>query len=251
MRNPYPSIERLMEIQYRIASRVWKTLQPLPRPPRRAVGLDAAYSRRYGGLAVAALVDTASGRLLDYSVALGEPALEYIPGLLAFREAPLFYTAVQHLREDFDLAIVDGHGISHPRRAGIATHVGLAIGKPTVGVAKKRLHGSEIRVQDPSSCSSHPCVLGYLVDDESRRMAYVVLPSRRTRNPIYVSPGAYIDLGSALQVVLSLLRGTKLPLPTHYADKISKRLARMLDEGAVSPRQLKKGLRRIEDFTGG
>lgn len=247
----YGSVEKLIDVQKRIAERALDTIKPLRVTPKYVVGLDVAYSRIYGGVAVAALVDFESKQLVDYSVAVGEPRLEYIPGLLAFREAPLLYTALQSLGHDFDLVVVDGHGISHPRRAGIATHIGLALGKPSIGVAKKKLYGHEIRVREASQCIEYPCTVGCLVDESGYKLAYLVVPNKRSRTPIYVSPGASIDLDSALRVATEMMLGTKLPLPTHYADRISKHIARQLDRGVLKPSQLKKGIKRLDSFTAG
>jgi len=244
----YESVEKLIDVQKKIAERALDTIRPLKVVPKRVAGLDAAYSRTYGGVAVAVLVDFGSKRLINYSVAVGEPRLEYIPGLLAFREAPLLYTALQSLEHDFDLVVVDGHGISHPRKAGIATHIGLALGKPSIGVAKKRLYGNEVRVKETSQCIEYPCTIGYLVDENGYRLAYLVIPNKKSRAPVYISPGAGIDLNSALRVATEMMPGTKLPLPTHYADRISKHIARQLDRGVLKPSQLKKGIKRLDDF---
>lgn len=249
MKTPYSNIRKLIEIQKNISYKALGSLRPPGYAPRLVVGLDAAYSRIYGGVAVAVIIDYASGSLLDYSVAIGEPRLEYIPGLLAFREAPLFYTALQGLGREYDLLVIDGHGISHPRKAGIATHIGLALGKPSIGVAKKKLYGNKAFIKKPDECNTHPCTIGYVTDPETgEKLAYMVLPNKRSRAPIYISPGANIDLETALKIVTSMLKSTRLPLPTYHADKISKHIARLLDRGVLKPNQLKGGLGRLDHF---
>lgn len=166
---------------------------------------------------------------------------------MAFREAALFYAAIQSLRhKSYDVIVVDGHGISHPRYAGIATHIGLALAKPSIGVAKKRLYGILRMIKDKESCHNFPCIIGELIDKKRSDLilAYVIIPKSRDKSPIYVSPGAYISLNDAYRTI-SLMLGrspSKLPCPTYYADKLSKKIARGLDTGTLSPSSLKSRL---------
>ncbi len=239
-----PSIDKhnLVKIQKLIEKKALESLRPASLDPGnlKALGLDAAYSRRYGGVAAAVLVDH-TGAPLEQAVALGEPPIPYIPGLLAFREAPLLYTALQQIHGQYDVVFVDGHGISHPRHTGIATHIGLALAKPTRGGAKKRLYGVEKPLH--TRCEKKPCTEALLVDPatEDELAAIIRVP---TGSRIYVSPGAYITLEQAVEITTRLLRGRHpLPAPTYHADKLSKRIARALDRGALTPAMLKqKGL---------
>lgn len=163
---------------------------------------------------------------------------------MAFREAALFYAAMQGLKHrSYDVIVVDGHGVSHPRHAGIATHIGLALSKPSIGVAKKKLYGILKMVRSRESCRDFPCIIGELIDKKRSDLvlAYAVIPKSRDKNPIYVSPGAYISLDDAYRVISLMLEKSpsKLPCPTYYADKLSKKIARSLDAGILSPRSLK------------
>jgi deoxyribonuclease V len=235
----YESKSRLVEIQKRIGAKVLESLKPLPSEPRVFVGVDAAYSRKYGGVAVAAVVDHA-GRLVAFSVAVGEPPLEYIPGLLAFREAPLFYAALQGLDVDFDVLVVDGHGLSHPRHAGIASHMGLALGKPSIGVAKKKLYGRVKSLDKPKPLGDGVLLEGYIVEERGSPMELAAIVRSPTGRRLYISPGAHITLDEAVNIVARLLgREFSLPAPTYYADKLSKMIARQLDRGHVTPEKLK------------
>ncbi len=234
-------MERLIEMQKKIESLVLGSLRGCPKP-RRVVGLDAAYSRKYGGVGIAALTTYDDSRLIDYAVALGEPELPYIPGLLAFREAPLLYTALQRLEEkgyNYDVVIVDGHGVSHPRHTGIASHIGLALGKPSIGVAKRRLYGIQVLALSPYCKPREPCIIGALYEKYGapRLLAYIVRTATGSR--IYVSPGANIAPRCALAITLHLLKCRPLPAPTYFADKLSKKIARSLDSGTLTPQQLK------------
>ncbi len=236
---PYKSTRKLIEIQNIIGRRVLESIKPLEREPKLILGLDAAYSRKYGGVAVAALTSI-DGKLLTYKIALGEPPLEYIPGLLAFREAPLLYSAAQQVKEDYDVIIVDGHGLSHPRHAGIASHMGLALGKPSIGVAKKKLYGSIKLLEEPKKLNEQLLLEGYL-EDETGRLAAIVRLAPGKRH-IYISPGAHITLEDAIRIVASTMkRGMSLPAATYYADKISKTIARALDKGEIEPNKLRRG----------
>lgn len=239
-----PRLEKhnLIKIQKLIEKKALESLKPANIDPGnlRAVGLDAAYSRKYGGVAAAVLVDH-TGTPLEQAVALGEPPIPYIPGLLAFREAPLLYTALQQIQGRYDLVFVDGHGVSHPRHTGIATHIGLALAKPSIGVAKKRLYGTEKPLT--THCEKKPCIEALLLDPATGdKLAAIIRVS--TGSKIYVSPGAYITLEQAVHTALTLLRGRHpLPAPTYHADKLSKKVARALDRGALTPAMLRqKGL---------
>jgi len=225
-------VKTLILLQKQIACKVvLKDVMP-PNSIRFVCGLDAAYSRIYKGVAVATLVDVYSKKLIDANVALGMPPLQYIPGLLAFREAPTFYTALRPLLHRCQAVIVDGHGISHPRKAGIATHIGMAIRKPTIGVAKSKLAG-RIKIVDGEK----------YVELQGQLVAKVLI---HRNAELYVSPGAYITLPSAVRVVERMLEPDKhLPLPTYYADTLSKILARRLDKQIIKPETLKQ--RRLTD----
>jgi len=220
-------VKTLILLQKQIAYKVvLKDVVPLD-SIRFVCGLDAAYSRVYKGVAVATLVDAHSKKLIDANIALGIPPLQYIPGLLAFREAPIFYTALRPLLHRCQAVIVDGHGISHPRKAGIATHIGMAIKKPTIGVAKSKLAG-KIKIINGEK----------YVELQGQFVAKVLM---HKNNELYVSPGAYITLPSAVKVVEQMLEpGKRLPLPTHYADTLSKILARRLDKRIIEPKTLKQ-----------
>jgi deoxyribonuclease V len=108
--------------------------------PRRVCGLDAAYRGGFG-VGVAAVWDLEASCMAETrSVVLRVP-VDYAPGLLGFREGPLVVAAAKMLRGSADVFLADGHGVAHPDRFGLACHVGLALDKPTVGVAKSILHG--------------------------------------------------------------------------------------------------------------
>ncbi|MHC2991446.1 endonuclease V [Pontibacter sp. HJ8] len=140
----------------------------------------------------------------------GPVELPYIPGFLAFREAPNMLKAYEKLQQKPDLIMVDGHGISHPRRLGIATHVGLHLNKPTMGIAKKVLVG---KYKEPESTKGAIAPLIY--KDE---IIANVLRTKDNVKPVFVSPGHLMDLPSATEIAMACALKHKLPEPTRLAD---------------------------------
>jgi len=180
---------------------------------RSIVGLDVSYVKGKG-LAVAALVNYPSLTLREYVVVVGEVPIPYIPGLLAFREAPLLIKAYEKLGADADLLIVDGHGITHPRKFGIASHIGVVLDLPSIGAAKKILVGRVIKIKDRE----------YLeVDGE---LGALVVGSGKKR--VYLSIGHKVSLREIEYLAPTLFKGHELPEPTYIADLISKRERRRL-----------------------
>ena len=225
-------VQRAYRLQLEIARRV--ALHDAYDRIETVAGVDVAYTRtsRGGevGFAIITLHEYPSLRLIDISVARGQPPIPYIPGLLAFREAPLAYVALSRLTIQPDILIVDGHGYAHPRKAGIATHLGVALDKPSIGVAKKRLTGRE--------CLHHG-KLG-LCDENGRLLAFII---EHGRTHLYVSPGHRISHESAYKLVKNMLRGrAKLPIPTYTADKLSKTAKRLIECRAGSIEECRRKL---------
>ena len=134
----------------------------------------------------------------------------YVPGYLGFREVPALVEAWQRLEVRPDLVLVDGHGVAHPRRFGIATHLGVALDVPTIGVAKSLLVGKPERAVPGAAGAAVPLVW------KGERLG-TALRTRRGANPLYVSAGHRVSLESAEAWVRALLRGYRLPEPTRLA----------------------------------
>jgi len=148
-------------------------------------------------------------RIVEVSIAEAKITLPYIPGLLSFRESPLILAACERLGHTPDLLLVDGQGIAHPRRLGLATHLGLFLDLPTVGCAKSILCGSHQPLgEEPGS---HAELL-----DKDEAIGAALRTKFRVR-PVYVSVGHKIDLTSALHWVMKCCRGYRLPEPTRLA----------------------------------
>ena len=133
----------------------------------------------------------------------------YIPGLLSFREIPPLLTAFTQLQTEPDLVIVDGQGIAHPRRFGLASHLGLILDKPTIGCAKSRLWG---RYEEPETEQGS---YTYLMDKDE--VIGAAVRTRRNVQVVYISIGHRISLDSARTLTLACCRGYRLPETTRYA----------------------------------
>ncbi|MCG3138130.1 MAG: Endonuclease V [Phycisphaerae bacterium] len=141
----------------------------------------------------------------------GQVAFPYIPGLLSFREAPLLLQAFDKLEQLPDVIILDGQGIAHPRRFGIACHIGLLLDRPTIGCAKSRLVGDHAE-PDQKPGSMTPLMHG----DEQ---VGCVLRTRRNTKPIYLSVGHRLDLLTATTLIMQCVDGYRIPKPTRQADR--------------------------------
>jgi deoxyribonuclease V len=152
----------------------------------------------------------------------------YVPGLLSFREIPLLLAALKKLRAMPDVLFCDGQGIAHPRRLGLATHLGILLNRPTIGCAKSRLFGVHT-APGRSAGSWSP-----LLDATSANQTIgAVLRTRANVNPIYVSQGHRISLTSALQLTLSVTDGFRIPRPTRDADRFAALIKRNLLHPAI------------------
>lgn len=181
-------------------------------PIRTVAGVDAGYS---GDSALAAVVVLAfpSLQALDYAVARRQISFPYVPGYLSFREAPAVLDALASLRITPDLLMCDGHGLAHPRRCGIACHLGVLTDLPSIGCAKSVLVGAH----DPL-----PDVRGAWTplrhDDEIVGAALRTRPGVR---PVYVSVGHRVSLETAIQFVMACVTRYRLPETTRAADALA------------------------------
>lgn len=180
-------------------------------------GVDVAYGARgRGGTARAAavLLDLATLAVLGEAVIEMPATFPYVPGLLTFREAPAAVAAVEALPVRPDLLLCDGQGIAHPRRCGVASHLGLALDLPSIGVAKSRLIG---RHDDPAPQKG---AWTPLLDDDAE--IGVCLRTKAGVRPLFVSIGHRVSLQTAVRMVLRCSTRWRLPEPTRLADRLSK-----------------------------
>jgi deoxyribonuclease V len=206
--------KQAVAVQRRLAGQV--RLRPA-RVPGRVVGLDCAFlDDRI--LAAAVVYDVATGAVLEQRTASAALGFPYVPGLLSFREIPVLLTLLRRLHTPVDGILCDGQGLAHPRRLGLASHLGLVVGVPTVGCAKSRLCG-EHESPGPGRGASAP-----LFDGNERIGS--VLRTRDGARPLYVSPGHLTDHASSVRWVLAMGDGYRLPEPTRLADRLVARVKR-------------------------
>jgi len=153
----------------------------------------------------------------------------YVPGLLAFREAPVLLAALELLSTEPDLLLFDGQGIAHGRRMGIATHMGILLNKPTIGCAKSRLVGTFEEPGADRGCYE-PLVHG-------GETIGAVLRTRKQVRPIFVSPGTGISLNTSINIVMRCLDGYRIPKPTREADHYVGSIKRKPRAPAVDQRK--------------
>ncbi|WP_230394692.1 endonuclease V [Plantactinospora alkalitolerans] len=188
---------------------------PGPTAPRTVAGLDVAYAEDGDRLAAAVTVlDAATLAVLDTAVTTGRAAFDYVPGLFAFRELPALLTALDRLTVEPDLLVCDGHGLAHPRRFGLACHLGVLTGRPAVGVGKTRLIGDWTEPGHRRG-SWTPLLDG--TEPIGR-----VLRTQDGVKPVFVSVGHRMDLDNACAQVLKLAPRYRLPETTRTADRLCR-----------------------------
>ena len=138
----------------------------------------------------------------------------YIPGLLAFREGPAVLAAWTQLQNKPDLLMFDGQGIAHPRGVGIASHMGLWLERPTIGVAKSRLYGLHTEVGPKRGDRAD-------LLDKNTNVIGAVVRTREKTNPLYISPGHLMDVSHAVEFVMACTSSYRLPEPTRWAHKVA------------------------------
>jgi deoxyribonuclease V len=205
------------ELQKELATRV-DTSCSLP-PPRTVAGADVSYDLGGRWLFAAVVVTrAATEEVLERSGIVAEARFPYVPGLLSFREAPAIIQAYEALEIRPDVLLVDGQGIAHPRRMGVASHLGLWLGVPTIGCAKSWLFG-EHEEPGPDRGSWTP------LTDKGDTLGAVVR-SRSRIKPLFVSPGHLCDLQSSIRIVLDACPKYRLPIPARLAHRFVNDLRR-------------------------
>jgi deoxyribonuclease V len=204
-----------IEVQRRLRNLV--RLRPLARPVNTIAGADISFNRFsetvYAGIVVLSLPDL---RIIETAGVRSVAKFPYIPGLLSFREAPSMLEAWEKLKTKPDVLMLDGQGIAHPRRCGIACHVGVLLDWPTIGCAKSILVGryGDLGLE---AGSRSPLI------DKGEQVG-VALRTKNKVSPVYVSPGHLIDLDSAVDLVLRSITKYRLPEPTRQAHLLVNRL---------------------------
>lgn len=201
-------------LQKRLASRV--RLVPGPKSVRLFAGTDVAFSRD-GSKVIAGVVvwDAAESAVIEQRVAWIPSRFPYIPGLLSFRETPGLLAAMRKVRTAVEVVLCDAQGLAHPRRFGLACHLGLWLRIPTVGCAKSRLCG---QCRQPKTAKGSRATLTY----KGERVGSV-LRTRDNVKPLFVSPGHLCDHESAIRLTLAATTIYRLPEPTRLAHQLVTR----------------------------
>ena len=202
------SVAEAKQIQLELAGQISHQTETIK--PRFVAGVDiSAPDSRGIARAAVVILNYPELQLAEVKTAEDKPNFPYIPGLLSFREAPLILAACQKLCINPDLIMVDGQGIAHPRRFGIASHLGLLLDIPSIGCAKSRLCGTHspvtAKVGDYTELIDNGEIIG------------VALRSKVDTNPIYISIGHRIDLPTAIHWIIKCCRGYRLPEPSRLA----------------------------------
>ena len=179
---------------------------------QRVAGIDVGIKGDVARAAVVVLSYPAL-ELLDVALAEAPVSFPYVPGLLTFREGPVVLAALARLKVDPDLMVFDGQGVAHPRRLGIAAHIGVLVNRPSIGCAKSRLWGKH---QEPG-----PEKGDYALLRDGREVIGAVLRTRSRVKPVYVSVGHRIDLKRAIDYVLGCCSRYRLPETTRLAHRVA------------------------------
>jgi deoxyribonuclease V len=195
-------------------------LGPGPERPRMIAGLDVAYGGSGGAsdrvAAAVVVVDAETLEPVERATAVGRAAFPYVAGLFAFRELPVLVEALRSLSTVPELLLCDGQGLAHPRRFGLACHLGVITGIPTAGVAKTPYVGE----YDPERLG--PARGSYAPLTDGGETVGRVLRTQDGVKPVYVSTGHRIDLDTACGHVLALAPRYRLPETTRLADRLSR-----------------------------
>jgi deoxyribonuclease V len=198
-------------LQKEMAARVETTNGFDPAAIRTVAGVDASY--RDEGTAAVVVLSYPDLTPIEEATANQRATFPYVPGLLSFRESPLALAAIEKLSALPDLLMVDGQGIAHPRRFGIASHLGLLLDRPAIGVAKSILTGRFENLGESAGDTAPLVHRGQVIG--------MALRSKPRTNPLIVSIGHRIDLETAVALVVGCLRGYRLPEPTRRAHNLA------------------------------
>jgi len=210
-------------VSHRRAALIQERLAPLllTRPirpwPRHVAGVDAAYAKHSGKIYAAVVVLRLPGLdLIEEAHVVRKTGFPYIPGLLTWREGPAVLAAFRKLKSVPGAVLFDGQGRAHPKRMGIAAHLGLWLDLPTVGCAKSRLIG---RAAEPDPLAGSRTALKH-----NGRIIGALLRTRDNVKPLYISPGHRANLPDAVRLTLQCCAGFRLPEPTRLAHILVGRL---------------------------
>lgn len=204
------SIKEAISIQKELAQKV--IAQGRPEIIEIIAGIDISYDKDSNlCFCTIVMLNYSNMEIISINHVYDDICFPYVPGLLSFREGPIIIKAYESLSVKPDIILFDGQGIAHPRRLGIASHIGIYLGVPSIGCAKSRLYGT---YKEPGiKVGSRE----YLYDRNGQTIG-VVLRTKANVRPVFVSPGHLVGVDESAQIVMSCVRGYRLPQPTRLAD---------------------------------
>lgn len=214
-----------IELQKKLAAQV--RVEPIRGTINTLAGADCSFVGRETILAAAVLCDARTLKVIAHSHVRMPCAFPYVPGLLSFREAPAVLAAVERLPARPDLLLIDGQGLAHPRGLGIASHVGLWLDLPTIGVAKSRLCGEHRETGQRRGCHVRLVLDGRVIGS--------VVRTRDGVKPLYVSVGHRVTLDEAVRWTIRCATQARLPEPTRRAHQRVTRLKKDSGSTGIPP----------------
>jgi deoxyribonuclease V len=213
----YEKLSPAEAIAYQQQLRKRIQIRPLERPVQTIGGADISFNKYeetvYAGIVVFSYPDM---KLIGQATAISRTSFPYIPGLLAFREVPALLEAWSKLEIKPDVMVLDGQGIAHERRMGIATHFGLETSVPTIGCAKSRLTG---KYEEPGNT---PFAQSDLTD--KGELIGIALRSKKNCKPLFVSPGNLVSIEQSVEITKNCINKHRMPEPTRQAHLLVNRL---------------------------
>ena len=201
------SISKAHKIQLRLSQRIISK-DRMPQRIKYIAGVDVAYSN-HTAIGAVAVLDYKSLKLQEFQTAMCKAKFPYIPTLLSFREIPSTIACIKKLTSEPHVLLANGQGIAHPYGCGFASHLGLAIGKPTIGVAKGKLIGEPITISGQD----------FLVQNE--QIIGAIVTTKEGKKPVYVSIGHMTSLETAVKITKHCALNNRIPEPLFQAHRIA------------------------------
>lgn len=210
-------IEKAIEIQIELRKKI--IIEKLKKTPKLIAGVDVAFKddKAIGSIVV---LDFPELNIVEKITETAKTSFPYIPELLSFREGPIIEKCLEKIKSNPDVFVFDGQGITHPRRMGIAAHIGIILDKPTIGCAKSHLFG---KYQNPQNIKGD---FSYIYDSEDNIIG-AVLRTKENTKPIFISPGHKTDIESSVHLLIKCTRGFKIPEPTRQAHIFAQKMKKL------------------------
>lgn len=211
--------EEALEIQKKLVNRLKLVPDFKIEDIKKIAGIDVSFTDDHS-IAAIVVMSFPTLEVLEQEIAVVKTNFPYIPGLLAFREAPPIIECAKRIKAEPDVLLVDGQGIAHPRRFGIACHIGLLLDKPSIGCAKSWLLGEKQGYPPLPPIPKEKGAVAYLSDGKD--IVAAALRSAEGKPPIFISPGHKIDLETAIKITIATIKeGQRLPSPLLSAHNLA------------------------------